>query len=612
MKYEISNIIFKSKPTGNTMKRKYPFKRHKEMVYLMEDKPENLYNAYKEGLTFKPHPFTEDTLAYARVQSIVLDFDHLTKNQCKFIVNLCYAHKFHATPMYGDYSAGTKTRLYENRDIPNYSNPKWGYKVFYPVDCLCTWNELNKAFIEAVAYFNPIFTIDEVREIWKKWIKANNNKEKVQDPIFTNWILPDVAMLNSFRTQVTYGVKPDIEEKFEALDYTPKCALSQVKFPCGGKDDYDGLEWKTDEIGNDKECLNELVDIWGKELLTHLEIAIRLSIQNPRDNLNLTIPTSKSMLAKRLKRTQFEDLSWDDKSNAILNAWLYSKEIVIGKAREVGINVARTLTRNLIEMERQRELNIMLSIQDILKNHVGILMNDIVAAIRRRCGLNVLTRKKFENKNNVIDEITETDKKAIVKSIVNTATNYPRFRLRMKLKDMEKHANPNHLEILREYTNTKNKSTFDEYKKARAKWMEEECEEAKNHKIPYTYHKRGLKKELICIACADLPIDELTRLGLEPTKLKDEVEWLKWCKDYLNRKEGDLNDVSDEELSRWFKDYRNEYNKKFGMLEGKVRKQRSSKYDEIFKDMSKEEIAQYIDNSDLHRQMKKKLRLKYL
>lgn len=183
------------------MGRKYPFKRLKEQVHLVEDTPYNLYLTYKRGFSVKPHPFSKDTLHNAKVNCIVLDFDNLTPLQKEFVdkvVNGIYSFG----NIYGDYSAGTKTRLYENRDIPNYENPKWGYKVFYPADCLCVWKELNEAFIQAVAFFNPCFSLDEVRTIWRKWLKVNNRKgaDGIGNPIFKDWILPDVAMLNSFRT----------------------------------------------------------------------------------------------------------------------------------------------------------------------------------------------------------------------------------------------------------------------------------------------------------------------------------------------------------------------------------------------------------------------------
>lgn len=609
MKYELANIVFKKKPTDNTMKRKYPFTRHKEEVHLIEDTPINLYKAYKDGRTFKPHPFTKDNLSNAKVRSIVLDFDHITKAQCEFLENICFAHRFHPTPMYGDYSAGTKVRLYENRDIPNYENPKWGYKVFYPVDCLCTWEELNKAFIGAVSFFNPQFNMDEVKDIWGKWLKANNNKVKVQNPIFANWILPDVAMLNSYRTQVTYGVRPDQKEDFERIE--EGTLKAEGKFPCGGIKDYSGLEWKHEDAIEDKEPSEEMLKAWNKVLMPHLDIAIEEAKQNPESNLRPTIPTSKSMLARRLKRSKFDDLTWDDKANAIFNARMYSNEIVIGKARQIGIDAARTLTRNLIEMELQRNTNITLSIQDILKNHAGILMTDIVAAIRQRCGLNILTRADMRKGGKVKNEFADDDKNAIVKTIVATSNNYTIFKTKMKISRIEQETKPAHLKLLEEYANTKDNALLDAYRKQRKEWIADIYKKASDAKTPYVYHKKGLKKWLIGVACLDLPMEELLDYGFEPTKLKDEQEWTNWCKETLNQREGDLNDVDDKELARWYRDYRSEYNKKFGMLEGKVRKQRASKYDELFKGKSKEEISDLISKMDISRTQKKRLREKH-
>ena len=193
MKYEVSNIVFKTKPTGGQMQKKYPFRRHKEQVHLVDDTPQNLYLTYSRGFSVKPHPFTKDTLHNAKVNCIILDFDHLTKSQSEF-VDAVVKGKYQFKGIYGDYSAGTKTRLYENRDIPNYENPKWGYKVFYPADCLCVWREINEAFIDAVGFFNPFFTMEQVRDVWTKWLKANNHKgeDGIDNPLFKDWILPDV------------------------------------------------------------------------------------------------------------------------------------------------------------------------------------------------------------------------------------------------------------------------------------------------------------------------------------------------------------------------------------------------------------------------------------
>ena len=610
MKYELSNIIFKHKPTDGAMKKKYPFTRHKEMVRLVKDTPKNLYEAYASGLTFKPHPFTENNLENAKVNCIVLDFDHLTKQQCDFLANICYAHRFHSNPIYGDYSAGTKVRLYENQDIPNYENPKWGYKVFYPVNCLCVWSELNKAFLDAVIYFNPHHGRREATEVWSKWLKANNNKEKVKNPIFNNWILPDVAMLNSYRTQVTYGVRPSQKDEYEKVEDDDRM---EAKFPCGGINDYSGLEWKPEEIAKDTEPDDKLVENWtNKVLMDNLNLAIQLAIQNPneREYLTLTIPTSKSMLARRLKTRHFDDLTWDDKANAILNARMYSKEIAVGKAREVAMDAARTLTRNLIEMERQR--NISFTIQDIVKNHAGLLMKDIVATTRQRCGLNVFVYRRME-RGNSIDQFTEQDKKLVARTIVKAASNYTKFMARMKLRNLEQETRPHHLDLLEEYTRTKDPQTRAAYNRERNEWRRSMVKHAlEQTKTPYTYHKKGLKSWLINVACVDLPMEELEEWGFEPTKLKDEKEWVVWCRYALNHKEGDLNDVDDEELAKWFRFYRQEYNRKYGNLEGKVKKGRKSKYDELFKDMTKEQIADYIKKSDLHPNMKTRLRGLYI
>ena len=179
----------------------------------------------------------------------------------------------------------------------------------------------------------------------------------------------------------------------------------------------------------------------------------------------------------------------------------------------------------------------------------------------------------------------------------------------MKLRNLEQETRPHHLDLLEEYARTKDPQIRAAYNRERNEWRMSMVHHAlEQTKTPYTYHKKGLKSWLINVACVDLPIEELEEWGFEPTKMKDEKEWMVWCRNALNHKEGDLNDVSDEELARWFRFYRQEYNKKFGKLEGKVKKGRKSKYDDLFKDMTKEQIADYIKNSDLHPNMKTRLR----
>lgn len=593
MKYEVSNIVFKSKPSGKKMAKKYPFKRLKEQVHLIEDTPYNLFITYRRGFSLKPHPFTEETLNNAKVHAIVLDFDHLTKSQKDFIVKKIENH----SEIYGDYSAGTKSRLYENRDIPNYENPKWGYKVFYPTNCLCTWKELNEAFVEAVAFFNPQFSIEKVREVWEKWLKANNRKDKIEDPIFKDWILPDVTMLNSFRTQITYGVKPELKEDHKVKEFPKNDIYSDFAFPAGGIQDYSGLEWRPEEAIEDKDSSTEVMDAWAKLIEPALLSEIESAVQNPND-LKLTIPTSKSMVARRLKRQSFSDLAWDEKHNAILNARIHAKEIDFDLAASVMVESARTLTRNLLEMELQRNVNF--NRADSLKNNLHALLHDILIVARQRCGLKLLEKRGMD-----------TDlKKKVCHAIIRATNNFHRFRARLKLKHIEAQYNPPHMESLRKYCETKDKTYLSEYNRLRKNWIDENIKLAQSVEIPYTYRKKGLKKWLINVANVDLSKEELEEFGFEPMRLKDEQDWVEWCLNTLGTRHDDMNDVSEDDLKKWYKDYKREYNRKWGCLEGKIDKK--MKYNILFQNMTKDEISKWIETSDLHRQTKKRLREKYL
>lgn len=594
MKYEVSNIIFKDKP--KQIGRKYPFRRLKEQVHLVEDTPQNLFLTYKRGFSIKPHPFTEDDLHNAKVNTIVLDFDKLTKEQCEFV-------KSHS--QFGDYSAGTKTRLYENRDIPNYENPKWGYKVFYPVSCLCVWKELNQAFTDAVKHYNPNHTDEEVESIWEKWRAVNNRKgiEGVDNPIFNGWILPDVAMLNSFRTQITYGVKPELKKDYTLSESDWEKAdgiYSKFAFPSGDKRDYRGLEWRPEDIIQYNDVSNEIAVAWQTVIDNALKMEVLNAIQNP-DDLRLSIPTTKSMVARRLKKQTFEDLPWDEKSNAILNARLYAKKIDFDQAKQVAMDSARTLTHNLLELEAQR--NVTFNKTDALKNNIHAICHDILVVVRQRCGLTILQKKGLDDET----------KKSISDAIVKTTNNYVRRRVRLKLKTMEREWNPPHLELLRQYTITKDKCLLAEYNRQRKVWIDNNIKVANELKIPYTYRKRGLKKWLICTACLDLTMEELKGFGLlEPTRLETMEDWVEWCKNSLASRQDDLNDVSDDDLRRWWKDYQREFNSKWGSMESKIDKRAGSKYDDMFRDKSKEEISAIISTLDISRGRKSQLRKRWL
>ena len=89
--------------------------------------------------------------------------------------------------------------------------------------------------------------------------------------------------------------------------------------------------------------------------------------------------------------------------------------------------------------------------------------------------------------------------------------------------------------------------------------------------------------------------------------------------------------VDEEKVEGWYRDYQSRFNKAqrmelgdeeiYGQMtgyllkNGKVRKEHKehkSKYDDMFNGKTKEEIAVWIESSDLHRQTKKRLREKFL
>ena len=413
-------------------------------------------------------------------------------------------------------------------------------------------------------------------------------------------------MLNSFRTQITYGVKPDEKEDRKVKEFPTNDIYSVAAFPAKGKEDYEGLEWRPEESIESKDVPEQILTAWKTHILNAFDIELYHATQNTTD-LKIQLPTSRSIVARRLKRQEFEDLVWDEKSNGILNARLYAKEIDFDKASSVATDTARTLTRNLLEVEWQRNINF--NTTDSVRNNLNAILHDIIVVVRQRCGLTIFNEKKGRQKFN-----TKKMKEAVAKSIVKSAQNFFNFRTKMKMKLLETQWNPPHIALLRKYIDTGDKSILNQYNEQRKHWIENNIKEADKVKIPYTYRKRGLKKWLISVANLDLSEEELAFLNLEPKRLKDEEEWLNWCVETLNARQDDLNDVSEEEIRKWYPDYRKEYNLKWGNTDTKIdrRKEKKSKYDEMFNGKSKEEISDLIDSMEISRGRKSQLRKEWL
>ena len=115
-------------------------------------------------------------------------------------------------------------------------------------------------------------------------------------------------------------------------------------------------------------------------------------------------------------------------------------------------------------------------------------------------------------------------------------------------------------------------------------------------KIPYAYRRRGLKKEMICHALngnAMLPSIE---------------DWIEWVKKNLEKRDGVF---TDEIIGSWYREYREKWNETHESDKIK-HKHHKSKWAEIFKGKSYDEIEEYINGLNVSKQMKYKLRKQYL
>lgn len=116
---------------------------------------------------------------------------------------------------------------------------------------------------------------------------------------------------------------------------------------------------------------------------------------------------------------------------------------------------------------------------------------------------------------------------------------------------------------------------------------------------PYDYHRKKAKQEIF-----DILINGEIKLDSE--------------QDFLDRMKLDLTmndgEYSKEFLSRWYVQYKTEWNKTYpdNKIERKQHKQHKSKYDEMFKDKTKEEITQLLDNLDIDKGLKSRLKKKYV
>jgi hypothetical protein len=586
MNYEISNVVFNHKPTKWEITHRNPFHATKKNkvgneFFLVSDAPQNLFKVFQLGHCIKPHAPTNTKLAIAH--TIILDFDNLTKEQCDFIkaiVNGAYGFK---DGMCGDYSAGTKARLHENKDIADYILPKWGYKVFYPIERVVMKEEIYDAFLEAVAFFNPTFSMDEVERVFKAWVKCNNNKKrddmlKVSDPIFKGWILPDVAMLNSFRTQITYGVNVEQREKFNVIDdmTISRHASSMSKFPSTGKKDWCQGLWEANDIKEDAKCDSK--DESNKRTMEKILGMLKDSTftQDP-----IHLPTSRPQFAQMLGMTTFNDLvlPHEDIRHLMAACWGKSKNLSIDiyKMKLDANAIGKTMARLAYELRFQDTKG---RFKDRIPNW---MVEDCISFFKSIHGMNVFTILDKKQANVVLE--------AMARSIVKAISTYKDWRTRQKLKATL--SDPIVIEAREKWRMTKD----GEDGKAYFKLLENDIQKRMGNppKIPYAYRRRGLKKEMIHRA--------LNNLVMLPT-IQD---WIEWVKKNLNKGDGIF---TDDVIGSWYREYREKWNETHES--DKINhKHHKSKWSETFKGKSYDEIEEIIKDIP-SKQTRCRLRKEYL
>ena len=113
--------------------------------------------------------------------------------------------------------------------------------------------------------------------------------------------------------------------------------------------------------------------------------------------------------------------------------------------------------------------------------------------------------------------------------------------------------------------------------------------------IPYAYRRRGLKKEMVMRALNSLVM------------LPNVEDWIEWVKKNLEKRDGL---VADEVIGSWYREYREKWNETHES--DKIQhKHHKSKWSEIFKRKSCEEIEEIIKNIP-SKQTRFRLRKEYL
>lgn len=652
MKYEISNTISNHKYDGWEISHKRPFKRGVP-CFLVEDNPKALYEVFKRGHCLKPHAFKDARDAFCN--SIILDFDNLTKGQYDFVRSICQGAAYRFANIYGDDSSGMKTKRHEYeksiQGIPNpppFSPSEWKFKVFYGVDeVIVTYDGIYNAFLDAICFFNPLHSKDEVAEVFRLWVEADNqslyykhdgkNKDGVfhkvgerkpnpraltiEDERFKGFILPDVAMLKNFRNQITYGVDVNQVEKFHTLnenDYASspiRKIISTSQFPSTTKDDYRGVDWKVEFDTNfDENETNEPPKEIKKEVLDEYLNAFKKAIEDAKKKVEeesfdsrLDFPCSKSEMAKRLGIRHFDDLVMEKYALVSMAMWsrinakTRNGKVKIGDLDGIfnDLNLVKSQMRNAFEYICQcKKMG-----KTTNKNWID-LVEDIVQIYMTKYGVDCFEKLKAKQCKRSNAKETYLDKflKSVVRVMKWSAQGFNHWRLNQKLIGANLPLEDDYMKYLALYRETKDFTYLKKYNEERKRILQEHREEIESRGLEYLHVRKGLKTSILDDA------------SFAPKM--DEAGFVNWAMDEIVRKFG----VGEEEAKhfkprvvKWYIDYRRETNKTWKEVgDGIPRKSRSSKWDSLFKDKSKDEIESIIKNEVKSKQERYYLRKKYL
>jgi hypothetical protein len=323
--------------------------------------------------------------------------------------------------------------------------------------------------------------------------------------------------------------------------------------------------------------------------------ALASSVEEP------LIPTSKSAMARKSGKGKWSDLVFDSMLAASTNRAIYS-DWEHGYEMDKVKKTMKDIVKFLVRCQAEYELG--LNGNPTRDSVIDNVVHDIPWYSAHVFGETFVAGMDNANRKTLASSMS--------KAIEKSCDLFKVWRLEQKcLRLMDE--NPELKERWKlARTRLGETADFEEYYKTKSQLESVVIEEARKTNFPYAYVRRGLKKEMVEQALkSGHPMTREMFVGfvLEKVSTEDGV-------------------VEREKVDGWYRDYQSRFNKSQNMTfpdngiygqmtgyqlkNGKVRKQRQSRYDEMFKDKTKDEISKWIESSDLHRQMKKKLREKYL